>query len=318
MIAIGIGINPRTHTLDATALTADCVDSRIKVEDLYRYGLPQVANTQALRFVTDFAHWSEASPLEYLEALGTALPSEVELGHQVFQTSYRDLRVVVPALALLRAFFSPTRWLLSSAFRPQVLDQTCRLVPSSEGLSVKVHAQWATKSREVKFRNWEAPLRWMSAYPSAFTMANSVHQMALKGEIGLTLPKANALMVLHGRRLGSSFYVTRLVMSRLTPLEEPYIGFESQPSCVVLHDNARVEGGSKQTQKTVSFQVPRHLDNSVALTDSEWTAVFRLLAEGAQKNAVRSLERNRYVGLQKLFKQAEMHKELVVVGYGRR
>lgn len=68
------------------------------------------------------ADWREVDSTEYIQAFGMHCASADRSGHAIYAACHKDVRILIPALVIMRAFFRPTRYLLPQMFAPQALD----------------------------------------------------------------------------------------------------------------------------------------------------------------------------------------------------
>jgi hypothetical protein len=273
-IAVGIDFNNGRFT--GTAVNQDGILDALPLSDLYRRGLPTAVKPARRRIDTNFADWRPVEMDEYLEAFGFKVPTEVEICQQVFETESGNRRFVIPVLALMRALFRPTKHLLPTMFRPQALDQVCRLNSSADGLTIDVDAKWASNRVSTGHSDWNGLLGWMLAHPSANAMAGSVHHQALHGRIGMSLPSARALIVLRGLEVGRTMFVTDASVTTITPEDLPVFAIVGVEKVMVLHDRALQKGGNRP-ERAGRYTVPMRSDGTVELSDDEWLKIEPLI-----------------------------------------
>lgn len=102
----------------------------IPAGELANGGLPRIGRSRC-RVETTFEDWRPASLGEYAAGLGISLPPEIDARHTVWSFKVKGARVLLPALALMRAFFRPAPVLFPYLFRPQSIDSVCTIVASA-------------------------------------------------------------------------------------------------------------------------------------------------------------------------------------------
>jgi hypothetical protein len=268
--------------LNGCAVTTDGAIASVPLKDLYICGLPTIARPIRRRIDTDFADWREIPATEYVEALGISVPNGLKINHQFFEVAQGARRFVVPALALMRGLFRPSKHLLPAMFVPQALDQMCQLKKVDDSLSLELDAKWAMKSILDRASYLNSLASWMYAYPSAFSMTGSIHQNATCGNLGLSLPNAQVRIVLRGHEVGQTLFVTDASIVTITPSDEPVVQIAGMESVLSLHDRVVAEGG-RVPERARQYAVPLRADGSTELSDEEWSEVEPILDGSRQK-----------------------------------
>lgn len=191
----------------------DGSDTYVPMAALASDGLP--TGLEKRRAETNFEAWEEASAEVYASAFGW--PSR-DARHKVWTVKVAGTTFVIPALALMRAFFRPHAYVLDELFRPQGLDGIC----TYSGSEVVLVRSWPGAKVQSKLAYILEPLAWMYSFPSARQMASSVYQHAQAGVIGVELPRAAVRLTATGTTIDAHFYVTRLVVSAVEALEAPF------------------------------------------------------------------------------------------------
>ena len=152
----------------------------------------------------------------------TWAPHKLWETHGLYSWLLNGTTYLVPALALLRAFFGLPK-LLAEIFRPQALERIALLDYSNGRYSPTVHMLIGGLSfKDTRQRSrYNLLLQWMLSDSSARRMAGSVHRHALQGHINLSLPNAVAHLEVTGVALQNSFFVTRCALQSLHPEEAP-------------------------------------------------------------------------------------------------
>ncbi len=242
----------------------------IGLAQLISHGLPSESGRSEVVSL-DFSAGHPTDPEEYLRAFGFG-PGTRASGHLVFEFKTSQRRFLVPALTLMRALFRPARYLLPEMFAPQALDHV-RFVEVREGTPhITVHASW----NDGRLRNYGdvlGPLAWMTFFPTAATMASSVHAFASRGVLGLALPRATAKLSASGVRVDETMFVTRIAMVELYA-EEPAVQAATQYSPRVVY-RAVARGGRLSPMRDSSL--PLRPDGRVDVTDHEWEVIKPIL-----------------------------------------
>lgn len=252
------------------AVTVDRAGSvgRRDLQELVTLGVP---TSQALLrkdgVVTNFQDWQLIPAGDYLIAHDVPLCADAQSHHQVYEFQVRQTTFQVPALVLMRALFYPGKHLLANMFRPQGLDNLGFLDEDNLHL-----LNGLVRSRGTGGYKWDndavrARLRWMYVYPSAYRMAHSVHEHALSGAIGITLPEATIQGIVTGKKVGDTYYVTDLAVKKIEPQERAFDHLQNISSNVI----SDVEVSSTLT-KVISES--GHL---CPLSDDEWHAIQPIL-----------------------------------------
>lgn len=244
------------------------------LEGLATSGIPSVRSRLLTRnnICTSFQDWEIVPVTRYLNAYHFSKFGKADSHHQVFEFQCRDTKFQVPALVLIRAMFHPNKHLLSSAFRPQCLDNLGFVDGSVFEFRGNVAQtggyKWVNNS--VRSR-----LGWMSAFPSAHRMAHSIHEYAMDGVIGLSLPDATITWVLVGRKLRNTYYVTAMSASQILAQEPAFNHMKSMPSTVLGYETIR----RRRADKSIPLR-----DGTTSVSDEEWGAIApRLLARSSYK-----------------------------------
>lgn len=208
-----VGTLRRGRDLTLVVRGFDGSDTCVPIAALASEGLP--TGLEKRRAETNFEAWREAPAEVYASAFGW--PGG-DARHKVWTVKATGTTFVVPALALMRAFFRPHPYVLEELFRPQGLDGIC----TYSGSEVALVRSWPGAKAQAKLASILEPLAWMYSFPSARQMASSVYQHAQAGVIGVDLPRASVRLTATGKSIDAHFYVTRLVVSAVEALEAPF------------------------------------------------------------------------------------------------
>lgn len=254
------------------AVSADGEIALHNLSALGTVGVPnkEAPNTKKVLTTNTFKTWEEIEdPVEYLSTFGLELPPEIESRHQIYQFIEGRTQYVVPALVLLRAIFQPSKYFLPEIFKPQALDRIGFMDLSTPNPTFVIDAYWASPGFRCATPSVERALTWMATAPSALRMANSVHQNAVKGRIALMLPSATAKFVVRGKKVGSTFYVSSLRITRIF-IAEP----SNQSATASQSEFSYVENGVTTASKR---DIPCGQDGKLSLSDSEWMIIEPIL-----------------------------------------
>jgi len=262
------GIDVENRRLVATFVDREGNVGTRELQELATLGVP--TSPGLLRkdgLTTNLQEWRLIPATEYLVAHNAPSCAATQSRHQVYEFQVRQTKFQVPALVLMRALFYPGKHLLANMFRPQGLDNLGFFDGDSlhllEGL-VRARGQGGYKwdNQAVRSR-----LRWMYVYPSAYQMAHSVHEHAMRGGIGITLPAATIQAVVKGRKDRDTYYVTDLAIKRIEPQEQAFVHLQTS----LL--NAKADS---ERYNTLTNVVP-DIVFSRPLSDEEWDAIQPIL-----------------------------------------
>ena len=275
--AIGIG----TEDGELVGYIMDRQRGKITLNlDNFAYqGAPMTSKMQSKQScITNFSSWSVVDPGDYATTYGIDSSAVRRGKHDVFEFKVRNTTVQVPALVLMRALFHPAKILLPIMFRPQPLDDI--------GFMDEHQFVMYTKT-DSRYHSWTNPildscLRWMYTFPSANVMAHSVHENAMRGIVGLSLPRAEIRCRISGRKVGGTYFAAKLAISRIQAHEHSFIDLPAFPSLIF---------DTNLSRNQLSQIAPLPLSD-VRLSNAEWEAIKPLLlgkSEEAYKISQREL-----------------------------
>lgn len=259
-------------------LMAEFADSsgRKTVADLpslAAHGLPSSA-THRRTVSTDFSTWKNVGGASYLSAV--ALPQQGTTNHQFFQFSDDGVEFVVPALALMRAFFRPTQFVLPEMFMPQGIERIC--TPGNKEHCEIIVGDWSSRFRTIHRASGFLPLSWLYSFPSARAMSGSLHGHALAGDLGMSLPLAKAQAAAHGLQIGKAFYVTELRLVSLDALELPFDFAEKHCTTIPFLSAKNPCQDGKRAAPLRDTNIRPHPDGVFLTSDEEWKVLEPVLA----------------------------------------
>jgi hypothetical protein len=242
----------------------------VRLKSLLFNGLPD-ERTEQLSFETNFADWKSCDAAEYLGAWGKGYFSSTPTRHLVYALSVprANLKILVPALAIIRAIFRPTV-MLPTLFTPQALDRACHLDLSCSPPRAVIDANWTASSLR-KHRDFSPILAWLKGFPSASRMTGSVHEHAREGVIGISLPDAISVMSVFGKRVDDALLVTKLWMRNVTAIEPPFPFAPDLPNRVFYRNPNPLQHVA--SDRSIILQE----DGSVDVSDREWAVIEPIL-----------------------------------------
>lgn len=261
--ATGIGIDG--GKLAATFSDKDGRTTFRDLSSLVSDGVPTIAKLQTKKaLVTDFSSWKTVHPSSYAAVFDLDADVMRLSEHTIYEFQVRETKVQVPALVVMRALFYPARHLLKTMFRPQALDTVGFFDEETVYIDSSLKKggySWASDAVR-------STLRWMYSFPTAFRMAHSVHEHAMRGRIGLALPHASVRVSVGGKKVGDTYYATEMSFTKIFALEQT---FEHLPKMPLLVFETI---GSQAKPADLSVPIGRH---GLELSDDEWNEVKPVL-----------------------------------------
>ena len=267
-----VGIGYEGNELVSYAVDKDGKRLVLPLKDLAKRGLPKIKNTTIRVLSANFEDWQLVNSRDYIDAFGFSVPQNLSALHQCFLATRGDVRITIPALALMRALFRPHKHLLPGVFGSHALDRICRVAWEGEVPRLHIHASWFKHKFLIENSDCTLPLSWMMAHRSAFEMISSVHDNAMSGCVGLSLPFASAFLKLKGLNIGKNFFVTEVVVVVLTPLDPPELPLLQLAPEIRFRTPTSARGKHRKIQPA-PFNVPQHSDGTTDLTDDEWVEI---------------------------------------------
>jgi hypothetical protein len=247
----------------ATIEYGDGESTLLDLDQLHDRGLPRIDKERhTIRIQLDEGSYTSEFPEEMGRLL--AIPNDLWSKHSLYKWTIKGQDYLVPALALMRTFFGPSRHLLAEMFRPQALERICYLDFDSTPPALRLVIGRAQPAQLRAMEAVDQRLSWMLAYPTAHQMAGSVHRFGLQGRLDITLPKATAYVEVTGMPLRDTFFVTRCRLMSLTPQETPIAGVPATARFVT------------QKFRGHGCEVAQHDNGSTRLTDAEWAHIYEL------------------------------------------
>lgn len=246
----------------------------VRAGSLATVGLPTAGPLERMVYTGDLSIWVRSSSEQYLKAFGFSPTDQLSTGHPVYCHALDDGTTVhVPALALIRALFKPHRLVLPVVFSPGNID-VLGFVDYASAPPVVVVGPGREKyldHREVEDRY--EPLRWLHSSRSARDCCQRVFMNALSGRVDLALPLGKFRLVMHGRRVGSELFVTKITMISVSVAAADSVTGTGQT--FVFHRMAGQE--RKVAALSTLSSIPPRADGMVTLSGSEWLDIEPLL-----------------------------------------
>lgn len=280
-----------THRGFVAKMEADGGAHLAPLSSLVSRGIP---NERRARKVVDqqFASWREVDSAEYFQAFGISPTCAGRSGHAVYEAGDNDLRVLIPALVIMRAFFRPTQYLLPQMFAPQALDRVRYLDFSKAPPSIEfVSETW--RNLGDRYGDVRTPISWMSVFPSAMRFAGSVHLNARSGRIALLLPKARIKIALQGQRQERCLYATNATLLEVDALEEPMDWAMNHAKRIYR----RAPVNSKSSPVLRVADIPPRPDGSLEVDDEEWALIKLILLPECSERRLRIDQRGVFNGI---------------------
>ncbi|ANH66666.1 hypothetical protein ABE85_02160 [Mitsuaria sp. 7] len=253
----------------------------IDVDNLTFQGLPDNKRDR-MRVESEFEQWRPASFLEYACALSMDLNGDT--AHDAWAFIHNGMRVVVPALVLMRAMLRPHDPVFDLAFSGKSLESVVTYSgDASQAGGFGVVAMVASYRYSADTSNKATivePLSWAYSFPSAREMWNSIYASATHGRLGLQLPKAWSHMVVHGVAHARNFYVTQLAVVSLEPREEPFEFANEHARVIKFHEAMEVVASGLKPLRAKDDSIKLHSNRTSALSDAEWSEIAPLFSRG--------------------------------------
>lgn len=264
------GIESSSNAFRAQVLNQG-VTQIVDLKYLVSGGLPRERRS---RTVVDgeMRDWKEADPAEYLDAFSIARKTAPN-NHAVYETRNRQRRILIPALAIMRAFFRPAKYLLPRMFLPQPLDQVRFVDTSLSPPNVEFLAE-TLRNLGPKCGELKTPISWMSMFPSAIDFAGSVHLNARSGRIAVSFPAARVRIAFQGRRKESVLLVTNATLLGLDAVEQPIHWAANHPLKIYERASYSIPTRSPILQ---TGDIPVNGNGLPHLSDEEWNLIEPIL-----------------------------------------
>ncbi|MDR8395184.1 transposase [Paraburkholderia sp. USG1] len=225
---------------------------------------------------TCFSRWEAVDAGDYLDETGIEV-DVTENKHQVFAVDCNGLRLVVPAIVVLKALFRPNATVFDYLFRPSGLDMLLTPTVANGSMSVALLPRRMRQHVPVGETTF-ARLQWLYCFPSARAAFDSVYRNAASGVFGVKLPSAQADISVGGQLRGNRFFVSVLNISTCTPLELPFEWAGEQPKQFRL---TRRRTGEHLNPVLADVELLKGVAGW-ELSDAEWSRVEHLFPGGSK------------------------------------
>ncbi|WP_310564200.1 hypothetical protein [Hydrogenophaga sp.] len=266
------GIEALGGQLVAGVVTNGC-RTPVRPEKLDQRGLPLFKGKNIVLKNVQLKELVPISADEYLSALGFDATSCDTSRHVVYLLQYGALELYIPALALMRGLFRPSRDLLPELFKPQALDRLC--VPCKHSTdTVEIVAKWTNRENQGRLDPANL-LSWLYFNPSARKLAESVHRHAMRGRLALELPDLRVHMSVQGKTMGSQLLVTWCNVNRIEQDILDAVSGEAHVNTVRMSCTRKERSVAKALKQLP--QPKTHQNGAISLTDEEWPCVLDVL-----------------------------------------
>jgi hypothetical protein len=169
--------------------------------------------------------------------------------------------------------FRPHKYVMRKMFQPHGIELACTPI-LEEGTITAVPAMAWKMSNDQRTRiSILEPLSWMQCFPSANKMCGSVHELSMKGEIGLMLPQGEVRMVARSYKSGGTNLVVDLTLIEIETTESPYAFASNQSRLVRFHQGRAAVSNRSNRKCRRDESIPRRSDGTIDLTDEEWALI---------------------------------------------
>jgi hypothetical protein len=267
------GIERRNGVLTAKLVKGNGDVEWMNVEATWEGDMP-VSSTSRMSGTTCFSRWKLVDATEYLSEMAIeADPADNR--HQIFEVDHNGLRLVLPAILVLKALFKPSATVFEYLFRPSGMDMLLAPKHANGSMSVVLLPQRIRQHVPVGDTTFER-FQWLYCFPSAQASFYSVYGYATSGIVGLKLPKAEVDIWLKGRLIGNRFFASNLNIARCAPLEAPFDWAGWQPKGFRLKCPPTSEQLNPILVDSELIEGPAGWE----LSDEEWALVEHLFPSG--------------------------------------
>lgn len=249
--------------LAQTVSTSGSIE-RAAMHSIWRLQMPVPQRTK-LRMVVNLSEWAIADAGDYLGPAGLNFCASNNT-HEIYAFDYNGLKVLVPALALIKALAMPNYIFFDYIFRPSSLDFIVAPLADLSGITIAtIHSGLRANSKRADSVMTRS--RWMYCFPSARNAYDSVYSNAADGALAISRPKIKADALFRGTLRGNSFLVSTLTIQQFQPLEQAYDWAGTQPT--VFEPNQSGHAYGKLNPRLQNAQLIEG-SNGWSLSDGEW------------------------------------------------
>lgn len=248
--------------------------SLTELDSIWELELP--VRTQSKLFTaTRLAEWQTIDATEYLGEMGITTDIAGNR-HQIFSVNQNGLRLVIPAILMLKALFKPNATVFQYLFRPSGLDCLLAPVPKPGSMSVALLPTRIRQHMPIAERGL-ARLQWLYCFPTARKAFDSAYTNAARGVIGLVLPNIEARISVRGVLREGTLLVSMLTINSCRPMEAPFEWAGTQPQEFALTSNRPF------AQLNPVLKNPNIVEGAAGwgLSDDEWSQLEHLFPPGA-------------------------------------
>ena len=185
----------------------------VEPKELVRAGLPEAQSVEKIRTIDSFNRYKEVDSTQYLYHFGIKLSADQHCRHQVFEVTHDNVRLVIPALVIMRSMFRPRNYLFPLAFTPANIDCVSYIDYSKTPYEVvcdELTAGAPGVKRKANVKNPENALRLFQLSKSAKNAIHSVHCYAFQDQLAMHLPSLEFTAEYTGEQVGQRIFVTHL------------------------------------------------------------------------------------------------------------
>jgi hypothetical protein len=269
-LVTGIELHDGEATAKAIGPNDRCV--LFPVEELGKRGLlsPRTTNRSV---TTNLDDWRPVTFDEYAFGVGR---NAVNAQHGAWAFTDGQSRIVVPALALMRALFRPHPTLLPRLFRAQSLEDLCSFDPTLAQPGVRLERIIANASENLTLAK---RLSWFACFPSARAAWASIHLHARAGRLDMLLPRASIKLMIHCAPQGRGAYVHNSYVTGLTicsvQIQEAPFDFAAAHERSIDFLSA---GAASELTTGIEASAQRLGPTYQPLSDEEWEVIRHVLA----------------------------------------
>ncbi|RAS33191.1 transposase [Paraburkholderia bryophila] len=268
-------IERRNGVLAARVVNGDRDVEWMNVEAAWEADI-HASSTSRMSVATCFSRWKVVDATDFFSEMAIeAYPAANK--HQMFEVDHNGLRLVLPAILVLKALFKPNATVFQYLFRPSGLDMLLAPVYANGSTTVAILPRKLRQHVPVGDTGLER-LRWLYCFPTARAAFDSVYTRATYGVVGIKLPTAEIDISVKGCLRGRKFFVSSLSIVRCSPLEAPFDWAGRQPQHFRLREPAPGERLNPILVDSDLIEGP----SGWGLSDDEWACVAYLFPTGPQ------------------------------------
>ncbi|WP_321793680.1 transposase [Burkholderia pyrrocinia] len=233
---------------------------------------PRVPKLHRITGDTYLKEWRQIKNEHYLSATGDIL--YLSNSHQIYSFYIDDVKILVPALAVIKALLGPPSSTFQFLFRPSGLDAICAPIFNKSGVTIEMIRQSINN-----YRSGHLPknhLQWLYCFPTARIAWDSVYTFATKGIIGISLPDIRASASVHGDLRGETLFAASISFNHIEALDCPFEWAGDQPKCFFAPTKHNTPRPKRRLKR---HDIPRG-GKGWEVSDDEWKIVSELIFRG--------------------------------------